>query len=99
MCSTVVPLRMRQKTEGRGCVFDPHEHRNEAQNWQDCPNTLHDRVPGLRPDSAGFDLLTRMLEYDPTKRITAEKALEHPYFKVRLTPKQIQSDLNETAQQ
>lgn len=28
-----------------------------------------------------YDLLMRMLCYDPVKRITAEQALEHPYFK------------------
>ncbi|KAF7714492.1 Cyclin-dependent kinase [Penicillium ucsense] len=32
------------------------------------------------PGSDGFDLLSRMLEYDPTRRITAQEALEHPYF-------------------
>lgn len=33
------------------------------------------------PGTDGFDLLSRLLEYDPTKRITAQEALEHPYFK------------------
>ncbi|KAJ1565244.1 Cyclin-dependent kinase 8 [Nowakowskiella sp. JEL0078] len=28
-----------------------------------------------------FNLLSKMLEYDPSKRITAEEALNHPYFK------------------
>lgn len=28
----------------------------------------------------GFDLLNRMLIYDPKKRITAEEALNHPWF-------------------
>jgi len=29
----------------------------------------------------GIDLLEEFLHYDPEKRITAEKAIEHPYFK------------------
>jgi cyclin-dependent kinase 8/11 len=33
------------------------------------------------PEANGFDLLSRLLEYDPIKRITAQEALEHPYFK------------------
>ena len=28
-----------------------------------------------------FDLLCKMVEYDPNKRITASQALDHPYFK------------------
>jgi len=31
---------------------------------------------------SGLNLLTSMLEYDPKRRITAEEALDHPYFKV-----------------
>ena len=30
---------------------------------------------------AGIDLLMMFLTYDPEYRITAEEALEHPYFK------------------
>jgi len=32
-------------------------------------------------DSAGRDLLNRMLQYEPQKRISAEDAMQHPYFK------------------
>ena len=31
-------------------------------------------------DPKTFDLLTKMLEKDPSKRITADVALSHPYF-------------------
>ena len=40
--------------------------------------SLKDSVPQLCAD--GFDLLEKMLIYDPNKRISAKKALEHPYF-------------------
>jgi cyclin-dependent kinase 8/11 len=36
--------------------------------------------PGATPGPEGFALLQGLLEYDPQKRLTAEQALQHPYF-------------------
>ncbi|KAG2711457.1 hypothetical protein I3843_04G071600 [Carya illinoinensis] len=44
-------------------------------------NTVH-----LSPKTPAYDLLSRMLEYDPRKRITASQALEHEYFRIDPLP-------------
>lgn len=33
------------------------------------------------PGSLGYDLLSKLLDYDPTRRLTAEQALGHDYFR------------------
>lgn len=43
-----------------------------------------DRTPGKE----AFDLLQRLLDYDPTRRITAAQALEHAYFSTSGPPKE-----------
>ena len=43
------------------------------------PPQLRQRLPHL--STAGINLISRMLAYDPEDRITAEEALQHPYFK------------------
>ena len=40
-----------------------------------------DRVMAGKVTPSGLNLLKRMLEYDPEKRIKAEEALDHEYFK------------------
>merc|ERR1719346_147896 len=45
-------------------------------NWQ----TLNLKNSMKKLESAGLDLLEAMLVYDPSKRISAKKALLHPYF-------------------
>ena len=53
----------------------------EAWYW----NTLRtagyqpNQMPGS-PGQPGLDLLTQLLTYDPTKRLAAQEALNHPYF-------------------
>jgi cyclin-dependent kinase len=42
------------------------------------PDSLAHLVPGLPAE--GLDLLTRMLQHDPAKRISAADALSHPFF-------------------
>ena len=41
---------------------------------------LDSLVPRLRGDVDGLDLLARLLVYDPSKRVTAEEAMQHPFF-------------------
>ena len=42
--------------------------------------SLKDIFSNLYLDEVGIDLLERMLIYNPTERITAKSALEHPFF-------------------
>lgn len=53
-------------------------YRNTFPCWSG--NKLS-QVPGLSAlDANGLDLLSRMLIYEPNKRISCKAALEHPYF-------------------
>ncbi|KAI3956700.1 hypothetical protein MKW92_015560 [Papaver armeniacum] len=64
----------------------PNEERwpgvSKLMNWHEypqwSPRKLSSAVPNL--DEAGQDLLLQMLRYEPSKRISAKKAMEHPYF-------------------
>ncbi|GMY12585.1 cyclin-dependent kinase E-1 [Fagus crenata] len=49
-------------------------------------NTGLHNVVHLPPKSPAYDLLSKMLEYDPRKRITAAQALEHEYFRIEPLP-------------
>ncbi|EEF43392.1 cyclin-dependent kinase E-1 [Ricinus communis] len=49
-------------------------------------NTGLHNVVHLSPKGPPFDLLSKMLEYDPRKRITAAQALEHEYFRIEPLP-------------
>ncbi|KAF2310273.1 hypothetical protein GH714_007529 [Hevea brasiliensis] len=49
---------------------------HEYPQWS--PHSMPSAVPNLEKD--GLDLLAQMLQYEPSKRISAKKAMEHPYF-------------------
>ncbi|KAL2330112.1 hypothetical protein Fmac_017693 [Flemingia macrophylla] len=55
---------------------------SKLMNWHEYPQwnpqNLSTAVPNL--DQLGLDLLSQMLKYEPSKRISAKKAMEHPYF-------------------
>lgn len=53
------------------------EFRTNFPQWSG--NRLRAIVPQM--DVQAYDLLARMLEINPARRITAKDALNHPYFR------------------
>ncbi|XP_031203622.1 cyclin-dependent kinase 1 [Mastomys coucha] len=52
------------------------DYKNTFPKWK--PGSLSSHVKNL--DENGLDLLSKMLVYDPAKRISGKMALKHPYF-------------------
>jgi len=44
-------------------------------------NYLNERDQIIKIDELAFDLMEKILAFDPCKRITCKEALNHPYFK------------------
>ncbi|KAL5032465.1 Cyclin-dependent kinase catalytic subunit, variant 2 [Batrachochytrium dendrobatidis] len=53
------------------------DYKPNFPTWS--PQSMTELVPNL--DMDGLDLLQRMLAYDPAARISAKRAMNHPYFK------------------
>jgi len=53
-----------------------HSFKNYPNNLR---NVFQTSTPFLHSDTC-YDLLKSMLEYDPSRRITANDATSHPYF-------------------
>jgi cell division cycle 2-like protein len=62
----------------------PHVRRFKFVNYP--ISKLKDEFRALMTEQ-GFDLLRKMLIYDPEERITAEEALNHAYFREDPAPK------------
>jgi cyclin-dependent kinase 8/11 len=69
---------------------NPRFHRPQGlENWYASCLKNNQYPPGTSPDTPGAEglsLLQQLLEYDPQKRLTAEKALQHPYFSLHGKP-------------
>ena len=65
------------QTEYPGIVDLPEYHPN-LPRFPPPVNGIKSLVPTL--DGTAVDLLSKMLHYDPARRITANDALKHPFF-------------------
>lgn len=59
-------------------IVDLPEYSSDLPPYPPPVGGLASLVSGL--DADGIDLLGKMLQYDPSRRITAQAALEHPFF-------------------
>lgn len=57
-------------------VTELKNYKSTFPKWKG--KDLNEEIPKM--DDDGIDLLKQMLQLDPSQRITAKKALEHPYF-------------------
>lgn len=59
-------------------IVDLPEYHPNLPRYPPPPNGFAGLVPTL--DGTGVDLLSKMLQYDPARRLTANEALKHPFF-------------------
>lgn len=62
---------------GLQATFLPQQPHNRLRKRFPLPGTVHDSRNTLSHE--GFNLLNGLLQHDPSRRITAEDALQHPW--------------------
>ncbi|KAI9253840.1 kinase-like domain-containing protein [Phascolomyces articulosus] len=72
-------------TKERWPTIDQLPDYSYLSSFPMCQNKLK-LLSGLPKSESAFNLLASLLDYDPAKRITAEKALNHPYFQEEPRP-------------
>ncbi|KAG5672772.1 hypothetical protein PVAND_002867 [Polypedilum vanderplanki] len=79
-----IPYRMARKTKTKYFYhgkLDWDDKSSAGRYVRDHCKPLHRYVMSETPDHLQlFDLIRKMLDYDPATRITLEQALRHPYF-------------------
>ncbi|XP_061505630.1 serine/threonine-protein kinase Doa isoform X2 [Anopheles gambiae] len=79
-----IPYRMARQTRSKYFRYgklDWDEKSSTGRYVRDNCKPLHRCVITDKPDHLQlFDLIRKMLEYEPSKRITLDKALRHPFF-------------------
>ncbi|KAF2821929.1 cyclin-dependent protein kinase-like protein Ssn3 [Ophiobolus disseminans] len=68
---------------GNAARYGRPQNGDGLDRWYHQTLTNNQYPPGSGPETSGpegLSLLKQLLEYDPQKRLTAEKALEHKYF-------------------
>jgi serine/threonine protein kinase len=71
------PTAPRVSARERGAVRHSVKHTSSFPSHPSCP--CRSRAPP-RAVAQAVDLLSKMLIFDPRKRITIDEALEHPYL-------------------
>ncbi|XP_052900133.1 uncharacterized protein LOC128306614 [Anopheles moucheti] len=79
-----IPYRMARQTKTRYFHYGKLDWDEKSTNGRYVNSSckpLHRFVHSDKPEHLQlFDLIRKMLEYEPTKRITLDKALRHPFF-------------------
>ncbi|KAI9356313.1 kinase-like domain-containing protein [Zopfochytrium polystomum] len=81
----ILGLPTREKWPGIVHCPDYNQMSNFRQGEMSMLKAIYTQATGAL-NEAGYDLLARTLEYDPTKRITADESLRHRYFQEEPKP-------------